>query len=314
LHACSEGNPVAPPGTLLTITASPARIPLTGQSVITVTGRRPDGNPLSDGTEIRFSTTLGTIDAVVEADSRGVATAVLRADGRQGSAMVRATTGAGGDGAAEATLDVLIGEDDTSRPMLLVSANPTEIPVQDTSTVTVIARNADGTSVGQGQTIILTTTLGSLNPSRPVTDRTGTATSILDAGDQAGTATIGAILGSSMQATTTVTIRDAAAAISLQATPPTVSLNGGTIRLDALVTNAQGEGFPGARVTFLVNRGTLSQTGVVPTNDDGIATNMLTLTMDDLRDLSIGSTFQVTARTVTGAGEPITSVANIRVQ
>lgn len=312
--ACGEGNPVAPPGTILTITASPSRISLNGQAQIIVEGRRPDGNRLPEGTEIRFSTNLGNLTPLIaEIDSAGRATAVLRGDGRSGTATVTVTTGTGAEGATEATVDVLIGESPETAAQLLISANPDDIPIESTSTITVIAREPDGTPVGQGETIILTTTLGTLNPARPVTDSDGVATSTLLAGEQAGEAVVAAILGASDQASTTVTIRDAAAEISLTATPASVTQNGGSIRLDALVTNAQGEGFRGARVTFLVNRGTLQQPGVVPTDSDGIATNTLVLDDNDLDDLAPGDTFPVTARTVTGAGDPITSTVNIRV-
>jgi hypothetical protein len=143
--ACDSANPVAPSGTTLTISASPNQISLDGTSTITVIGRQPNGNPLASGTEIRFSTNLGTIDPVIaEADGNGRARAILRGDGRAGTATVQATTtggslggGGGGDSeegggsgggttsGASVSIDVEIG-----RPVGSVSlqATPASVP------------------------------------------------------------------------------------------------------------------------------------------------------------------------------------------
>jgi hypothetical protein len=277
--ACDKATPVAPGGSVLSVSANPSRISLSGRSDITVFGRKPDGNPFNRGTEIRLSTSLGTIDSLVTVDEGGTATATLRADGRQGSATVTATTG---DGTVTATATVQIGESSDSKPSLLLTASPNNIPVLGSATVTVIGRNPDGSPVAGGQTVILTSTLGSLSPSRPQTKNDGTATSTLAAGSQAGTATITAILGASDAATTTVTIRDAATAISLQANPASVPRADSTVVLSAFVANAQGQPLQGAPVTFQADRGTLEVNGVVFTQTNGVATNTLTLRTADL--------------------------------
>lgn len=310
---CDSANPVAPSGTILTISASPTQIGLNGESVITVIGRRPDGNPIHPGTEVRFSSTLGIIDAIVEADERGIAVARLRADGRSGTATVEASTGVGGGegGGAVATTDVVIGESDDTRPQLLVSANPDNIPVQGESVITVIARRPDGTPLGAGFEVILTTTLGTLVPSRPVTGADGVATSNLLAGDQAGTATVTAILGASAPVETQVTIREAATDISVQANPQTVAPSGGTVELSAFVTDSQGQPLQGAPVTFNSQRGTLASTDVQFTNTNGLATNTLTVTEQQLQGVA---SFEVQASTPSGTGDLITDTTTIRVQ
>jgi hypothetical protein len=323
--SCDSANPVAPSGTTLTITASPTQISLNGTSIITVVGRRPNGDPLSAGTEIRFSTSLGTIDAIVQTDGNGVARATLRADGRSGTATVSATTGGGtlggggGDGeeggggtttGASVSIEVLIGESEETRPTLLVSASPDNIPVEGTSEITIIGRNSDGTAVEAGLDVILTSTLGSLDPSRPVTGPDGTATSVLTAGTQSGTATITAILGASEPATTQVTIRQAATDISIQANPSSIGSGGETIELTAFVTNAQGEPNQGSAVTFESQRGSLGTTGVIITGSQGVAENTLTLTQNDLINVT---SFKVFARTPDGTGTLIEAETTIQV-
>lgn len=303
---CDKATPVAPNGTILTISANPSKIGLNGRSTITVVGRKPDGNPLNPGTEIRLSSDKGTIESVVTTDSSGRATATFRGDGRSGAAKITAAT-------AGTTVDttIQVGESTETKPTVLISVSPNNIPVEGTGTVTVIARNADGTSIGAGQQVILTTTLGTLDDDRLRTQSDGTATTTFRAGTQAGTAEITAIVGSSEQAKASVTIRDAATDMSVQANPSTVPSTGGTITLSAFVTNAQGQPVQGAPVTFSSERGTLETTGVVFTDTNGVATNDLTLTQSQLAGVT---TFKATAKTPNGTGQLITREVTVRVQ
>jgi hypothetical protein len=91
---CDKASPVAPTGTVLSITVTPSRIAATGESAtVRVTALRANGTPVNPGTEVRLETTLGTIDAIVETDDRGIAQGDLRGDGRIGTAMVSARSG-----------------------------------------------------------------------------------------------------------------------------------------------------------------------------------------------------------------------------
>lgn len=305
---CDKASPVAPDGSVLSISATPTKVGLTGASTIVVQGRKPTGGALNDGTEIRFSVDKGTVTPVIAEIRDGRATATFRGDGRSGVAKVSATTG---DGTAVATIDIQVGESADTKPVVLVSASPNNIPVGGTAEITIIARNSDGSPVAAGQQVILTSTLGSLSPSRPTTRADGTATATLSAGNQAGTATITAIVGASDPKTTDVTIRDAATDISIQANPATVPAGGGTSTLTAFVTNAQGQPVQGAPVTFESQRGTLQTTGVVFTDTTGVARNTLTLTQQELAGVT---SFTVTARTPSGTGALLSDTTTVRVQ
>lgn len=304
---CDKATPVAPAGATLTISANPTKIGLNGSSTITVIGRKPDGNPLNPGTEIRLSTDRGTIDPIVTVDSSGRATATFRGDGRSGAAKI---TAAAGDASVETTIQ--IGESAETKPVVLVSVNPSTIPVEGTATVTVIARNSDGSPVPAGQTVILTSSLGTLSPNRPTTRADGTATATLDAGSQSGTATVTAIVGASDAATATVTIREAATDISVQANPGTLTRAGGEVTLTAFVTNSQGQPLQGAPVTFEASRGDLEFTGVVFTDTSGVATNTLTLEQQDLPAGVNEVVVEVT--TPAGDGTLITDETTIEIQ
>lgn len=92
---CDSASPVAPTGTVLTLSANPTEIPLTGKTQITVQARKENGTPLNPGTEIRLSATLGKLALeVVETDDAGVARTELAGDGRIGTAEVIARSGA----------------------------------------------------------------------------------------------------------------------------------------------------------------------------------------------------------------------------
>jgi adhesin/invasin len=307
--ACDKATPVAPDGTSLTVSANPTQIGLTGTSTITVVGRKPDGQPLNPGTEVRFSVDIGSISPAIATIENGQATATYTADGRKGAAKVTVKTGTG---SVSADTTVQVGAADGTKPVLLVSANPSNVAVGGTSSITVIARNSDGSSVGANREIILTSTLGVLHPTRPTTAADGTASSTLNVGTQAGSATVSAILGSSDAATTTVTIRDAATAISLQTRPSSIQRAGATVELTAFVTNGQGQPLQGAPVTFQADRGSLETTGVVFTDTTGVATNRLVLTQSDLPSSVTAVT--VRASTPSGTGTLLTDTATIAVQ
>lgn len=103
---CDKATPVAPNGTILIVSANPSKIGVNGASTITVVGRKPDGQPLNPGTEVRLSADRGTVTPpVVAVDGEGEATATFRADGRAGTATITVRTG-GGDQMVTTTVEV----------------------------------------------------------------------------------------------------------------------------------------------------------------------------------------------------------------
>jgi hypothetical protein len=301
---CDKASPVAPAGSILSLSANPSKIGLNGSSTITVVGRKPDGNPLNPGTEIRLSSDLGTLSpSIVEVDSGGRATATLRGDGRSGPAKITAATA---DATVETTIQ--IGESAETKPSLLLSVSPNSIETEESATITIIARNSDGTPAPSGQQIILTSTLGTISPTRVTTRNDGTATATFTAGTLAGSAEIRAVMGSSEPATTTVTIRDIATDISLSANPASVPQTGTPasepIEITAVVINAQQQVLQNVLVTFSSQLGELSDTTAF-TDSSGRATVMLEITEAQIDSFSGGS-FVVTAQTPGAGGDFLT--------
>ncbi len=310
----SASNPIAPNNSILTVVASPTKIGLRGESsTITVTGFRPDGNPLSEGTLVIMSTDLGTLSATsLRIDANGVATATLTGDGREGPASVTAslaTTSGGGDtgGGTSGMATVQIAEE---KPQLTVSANPSTIPVLSTSTITVLARDDDGFFLGAGERIILTSDLGSV-PSEVQTDSSGRATFKFRAGEEGGTGRVTAFLGNSDEATVDITIRQAVGGLTLTASPSSITRNdtGVSINLEAFVTTAQGNPQPSVNVTFEADRGTLNPATDL-TDNNGLASVTLQVTAEDVCDIT---SFMVNA-TAISEGEPFDDPKTIIVQ
>jgi hypothetical protein len=154
---CDKVSPVAPAGSTLSISASPASIPSpSGTSTITIVARQANGNPLNPGTEIRLDTNLGTIDPVVRTDQSGVAQAILRGDGRLGKATVRASTGIG----EAVTTEVQIGE---AAKSIVLQPTPTTVPeAGGTIQLLALVRDASGRPL-PNQGVNFTTDVGRLN-------------------------------------------------------------------------------------------------------------------------------------------------------
>ncbi len=170
---CDKATPVAPNGSILAISATPVKIGLNGRSTITVIGRKPDGQPLNPGTEIRLTATLGSIEPIVTTDGNGEATATFRSDGRQGMATITATTGSGSGGTGgsggeggstsgnlRATIEVQVGE---AAKSITLQPTPTTIP-ETGGTVTLLAlvRDASGQPL-PNQGVNFSTDFGRLN-------------------------------------------------------------------------------------------------------------------------------------------------------
>ena len=346
--ACDSANPVAPAGAVLSMTANPSQITLTGESTITVTGFKPDANPLNPGTQIIVSTSLGNLFhpttgapvSIVEIDGNGRATVILRADGRAGSATVTATlaTSGGGGGAgggdgdgggttpsvgASASTTVQVGASEGDRPTLIISANPSTIAVRALSRISLLGRNSDNTPVSAGQRIRLTADLGELvadggNANSPridsvLTDSNGEAFATFVAGDRGGEGTVSAILGTGDEVSVSISIRDAIDSLFLSGSKNTVNRieTGDTIIFTATLQDAQGEPVSGTVVNFVAERGTFND-NAVPSNSQGEAQATLTVRRDDIQDIPENGTFNVTA-TATSEGNTRTATVEITV-
>lgn len=276
-------NPIAPSGSTVSISANPSRITLTGQSTLTITGFRPDGNRLNPGTQITLSSSLGTLsNSIVAIGADGFAAATLRADGREGDATVTAklTTAASGDSGAEVT--VAVG---ASKPTVLIIAENSQIDPEESTWITFFARDENSLPLGAGETIQVAASLGTLRLNgREVTSVTtnaeGRATAQYFAGNEPGTGTISAFLRNSDVATSDITVRDIEANLSVSYVPRAVSVNE-KVTVTVIVTNSAGRPAQGILVVFdATAEGSFAPPSQV-TGINGQVTSVFTLTDPD---------------------------------
>lgn len=298
-------NPIAPSGSTLSISANPSRIGLNGQSTLTITGFRPDGNRLNPGTQISLTADLGSLSTnIVAIGADGYASATLRGDGREGSAKVTAklTTDASGAG-GEVT--VAVG---TLKPQVLIVVENSQIDPEDSTFVTFFARDENQLPLGAGEVIQVAASLGSLTVNgREVTsvttDSAGRAVAQYNAGDEPGTAKISAFLRNSDVATADITLRDVEDSLVVSYNPTSVAV-GEKVTVTAVVLNSAGRPAQGILVLFSATAdGEFAPSSQV-TGVNGQVISVFTLT--DTNPAKLNFTITVQAGTESNTSPPIT--------
>jgi hypothetical protein len=197
--------------------------------------------------------------------------------------------------------------------VLSVSANPTQIGANGSSQVRVVALRANGTPVNPGTQIRLSTNLGTIDPLVTVGDD-GIAVGTLRGDGRIGTAVVTAAVGAETTATVEVQVGQAAANISLQASPAQVGTDGGSIDLLAVVRDSTGQPLADAAVNFQTEVGTLASRGAIRNTDaSGLVRDRLVVTRSDLQAISNQNSFTVAAVVGTGSGGTTNDTVQVRI-
>ncbi len=174
--ACDKVPLGAPGGSTITVTTPVSSIALNGSTEISAFVTEDNGSPVQNGTTVRFTTTLGTLDPAEAQTRNGVATTTLRAGTISGVAQIRATSGAGAGGTGETQTNVAqvrIGA--AAAGAVAVSASPSSVPSSGgTVTITAAVFDAAGNPL-TGVPVSFTTTAGSLSASAATTGSNGEA-------------------------------------------------------------------------------------------------------------------------------------------
>src|SRR5687768_13142197 len=96
--ACDKAQLLAPTRSTITISAPTRVLASGGTTEITAYVIEEAGTPVQNGTTVRFTTTLGTIDPENAQTRNGLARAVFSAGGSSGIAEIRAISGAASGG------------------------------------------------------------------------------------------------------------------------------------------------------------------------------------------------------------------------
>lgn len=197
--------------------------------------------------------------------------------------------------------------------VLTLSASPTDIAANGSSTITVRARRENGSPVNTGTQILLSATLGELSATTVETDETGIAIVTLRGTGRPGESKVIARSGPSESNEVTVQIGRFAGSVSLQASPTFVPESGDRIELTALLRDGQGQPLPNVLVNFRADIGDLASGGLfVTTNLQGIARDTLTIDAADLAPIS-GDSFKVSVQATGTGGAAQTAEATITI-
>jgi adhesin/invasin len=224
--ACNKMPLTAPSGSAITLIASTNTLPVNGSTQITAvvieggesngagnstTVTAGAGTPVQNGTQVSFTTTLGTIQPATAETNDGKAVVTLSGDGRSGTATITAISGP-----ASKTMTVAIGAAGANR--IAVTANPQALPSTG-GTTTIIASVQDEQGNGLlGVPVSFSTTAGSLSATTVITDASGSASTKLTTSTAATvTATSGGATAS-LSGTVNVTLANQ---ILLSITAPT---------------------------------------------------------------------------------------------
>ena len=318
---CSKPTPVAPAEAGLTISANPTRIELGSTSEITVIARKGDGNPVNQGTEINFSTTLGTLSAVVAAtNDRGVATVDLLGGNQVGDATVSASSGA----ATPVSVDVQVGSLAASIDLV---ANPRQVPKEGGEVNLVATVFDDRGNFLRNHPVHFETEVGNLGSggSAQRTDSAGEARDVLTVtqfdlerlSDDfflvfARTTTEGGVL---LETDADVTVGGVPASITLSTGSTSVPAEGGSLDLIALVRDDGGSPSVGAGVNFLTDVGSLASGGrLIESDANGQAFDTLTVTQEELAAVATANSFNVTAQVAGRGGTVLEDSRSVGIQ
>ncbi len=241
----------------MTLEAYPTDIPIGGAtSEITATVRDQYDNMVADGTEVTFTTDLGSIGStsVVKTTANGVANATLTSGLIIGTANITATSGA-----AEAQTQVTF----TVGPPYTVTVEswPPTIEVGgSTATITATVRDVGGYPVADDTPVVFSTdfaSLGSDTVTKYTTD--GVAIATLTSGTTPGIAHITATADSKSDSTMVKVAAGPPFSIDVTADPTYIPIGGATSLITATVKDRYGNNVTnGTNVDFVTDLGSVS--------------------------------------------------------
>jgi len=186
----------------LTVIAGSREIPADGTSSTKITAVVTDrnGNPLADGTDVQFRTSLGMITPAVAKTSGGLAEAELRSGTDAGKAVVSVKVGR----LRDQVRVQFVAAGDTGRRSLYLTRSKSSIPAdgQSTATIEATVKTSDNNPVPDGTPVQFASTAGTIYPAR-VGTVDGVATATLRSDPTPGTAVVTATAG---QLTANITV------------------------------------------------------------------------------------------------------------
>lgn len=288
---------IASPVGTVTVTAGSDSIPADGASgtLITALVKDKNGDTITDGTLVSFTTTAGTVSAATATTLNGEASVTLTSSTYLGTAVVTATCSG-----ISATVSVSF----TAGPArdMVVSANPDNLSADGVSTSTIRAKVTDiFNNPISGETVSFSALYGTISPVTATTDANGIATVTYTAPDTfppSGTDTVTGVSTNGTTSSTVITLIQAmVGSVTVTAGSSTLVADGSSSTvIIATVKDINNNPVPdGTAVSFTTTAGTVSSSTAATTN------GMATVTLKSSTNLGT-ATVTATSGGVSGSG------------
>jgi hypothetical protein len=176
IAACDKVPLLAPTNSTITLSAATRVVPLNGSTGLTAFVTESSGTPVQNGTTVRFTTTLGSVQPVEAQTVNGLAVATFQAGSSSGVADVRAVSGgATGTGAASTTNLVQITIGAAAITGVVVQASPSSVPASGGSVEIVATATGANNLTLSGVGVTFSSTAGTLSATSGTTDGNGQA-------------------------------------------------------------------------------------------------------------------------------------------
>lgn len=194
LISCERVPLTSPTGSTITLSVDREVLPLNGQATVRAVVTESSGTPVHNGTQVTFSTTLGSFDPLDAKTVNGVATTTFLAGGISGTTRINAFSGGAttsGTGAtATGGVELRIGA--AAAGSLSVDATPPSVS-QSGGTVTISALILDAANNPlPGVSVLFSASTGTLGATTALSDGNGIARTTLTTTQ---TSTVTAIAG-----------------------------------------------------------------------------------------------------------------------
>ena len=200
---CEKAQLLAPTSSTITVSAASRILPLNGTTEITATVLESSGTTVQNGTIVRFTTSLGTVNPVEVQTRNGIAMTTFAAGSSSGVAEVRALSGAASGGTANTNVvSITIGA--AAINTVTLRASPGNV-APNGGQVTLIASVVTDTGRGvEGIPVTFNADAGTLSASTATTDAAGDARTTLTTSQQT---VVSATAGSKTSTNVTITVR-----------------------------------------------------------------------------------------------------------
>lgn len=219
--ACERVPLTSPTGSTISVTTDQTTLPVNGQATVRAIVTESSGTPVHNGTQVNFTTVLGSFSPAEATTVGGVATTTFFAGSLSGTTRINAYSGGAstGSGNSSGGVEVRIGAAAAGSVSLQVT--PPTVPQNGgTVTVTALVLDPSGNAM-RGVPVQFSADTGTLSNANVVTNNDGYAVTNLVT---TRTATVTARVGSAPPATFTVSVSTAnTATIEATTTTPTVN-------------------------------------------------------------------------------------------